>query len=40
MIHAFQTSILDEAERHPGDQVFQVNIQLFPLTDEKKRKAE
>jgi uncharacterized protein (TIGR02147 family) len=40
MIHAFQSSILDEAERHPGDQVFQVNVQLFPLTEEKKRKAE
>ncbi|RYZ48818.1 MAG: TIGR02147 family protein, partial [Proteobacteria bacterium] len=34
MIHAFQLQILDEAERsQDGDQVYQVNIQLFPFTE-------
>jgi uncharacterized protein (TIGR02147 family) len=33
MIHAFQLQLLDEAERAgAGDQVYQVNIQLFPFT--------
>lgn len=34
LIHAFQTQILDEAERSgAGDQVVQLNIQLFPFTE-------
>lgn len=34
MIHAFQLQILDEAERsQDGDQVYQMNIQLFPFTE-------
>ncbi len=34
MIHAFQTQLLDEAEKAgPGDQVFQINMQLFPFTE-------
>jgi uncharacterized protein (TIGR02147 family) len=34
MIHAFQLQLLDEAERASGkDQVYQVNIQLFPFTE-------
>lgn len=32
MIHAFQLQLLDEAERTSGDEVVQVNIQLFPFT--------
>ena len=35
MIHAFQLQLLDEAERgQGGDQIYQVNIQLFPFTTE------
>lgn len=35
MIHVFQLQLLDEAEKpSKADQVFQVNIQLFPFTDE------
>lgn len=34
MIHAFELQLLDEAERSGGgDQVFQINIQLFPFTE-------
>jgi len=34
MIHAFQLQLLDEAERAgPGDEIYQVNIQLFPFTE-------
>ncbi|MBC7659208.1 MAG: TIGR02147 family protein [Chitinophagaceae bacterium] len=34
MIHAFQLQLLDEAERcEASDQVYQVNIQLFPFTE-------
>ncbi|RYZ77611.1 MAG: TIGR02147 family protein [Proteobacteria bacterium] len=34
MIHAFQIQLLDEAERcEKSDQVYQVNIQLFPFTE-------
>lgn len=34
MIHAFQLQLLDTAEKAgSGDQVFQVNIQLFPFTE-------
>ncbi|RYZ83371.1 MAG: TIGR02147 family protein, partial [Proteobacteria bacterium] len=34
MIHAFQLQLLDEAERSgEGDQVYQINIQLFPFTE-------
>jgi uncharacterized protein (TIGR02147 family) len=35
MIHAFQLQLLDAADRSGGgDQVYQINIQLFPFTDE------
>lgn len=35
LIHAFQLQLLDEAEKAGvGDQVYQVNIQLFPFTGE------
>jgi uncharacterized protein (TIGR02147 family) len=34
MIHSFQLQLLDEAERAgSGDQVYQINIQLFPFTE-------
>lgn len=34
MIHAFQVQLLDEAERSGiGDQVYQINFQLFPFTE-------
>jgi len=34
MIHSFQLQLLDEAERAgTGDQVYQINIQLFPFTE-------
>lgn len=34
MIHNFQLQLLDEAERSgEGDQVYQINIQLFPFTN-------
>ena len=34
MIHAFQLQLLDEAERAgAGDEVIQINIQLFPFTE-------
>ncbi|MBC7531867.1 MAG: TIGR02147 family protein [Oligoflexus sp.] len=34
MIHTFQLQLLDEAERAgTGDQVYQINIQLFPFTE-------
>ncbi len=34
MIHAFQLQLLDEAEKATdGDEVYQVNIQLFPFTE-------
>lgn len=34
MIHAFQIQLLDEAERcEKSDQVYQINIQLFPFTE-------
>jgi uncharacterized protein (TIGR02147 family) len=34
LIHAFQLQLLDEAERSgTGDQIYQVNIQLFPFTE-------
>lgn len=34
MIHSFQLQLLDEAERSgSGDQVYQINIQLFPFTE-------
>lgn len=34
MIHTFQLQLLDEADRdEAGDQVYQVNIQLFPFTE-------
>ncbi len=34
MIHTFQLQLLDEADRAgSGDQVYQVNIQLFPFTE-------
>lgn len=32
LIGAFQTQLLREAEQHPGNEVMQVNIQLFPVT--------
>jgi uncharacterized protein (TIGR02147 family) len=39
LIHAFQIQLLDEAEKSPGDEVYQLNIQLFPFTgDDKKGK--
>jgi uncharacterized protein (TIGR02147 family) len=37
MIHAFQTQLLDAAEKSPGEQVYQINIQLFPFTGDGKR---
>ncbi len=34
MIHAFQLQLLDEAERAgPGEEIYQINIQLFPFTE-------
>lgn len=32
LLYAFQSSLLDEAEKHPGRQVFQLNMQLFPFS--------
>lgn len=37
MVHAFQLQLLDEAAKAgSGDQVYQINIQLFPFTDENE----
>lgn len=40
MIHTFQNSIMDEADKHAGEQIFQINLQFFPFTEQTKKKSE
>jgi uncharacterized protein (TIGR02147 family) len=39
-VNVFLTELLDEAERQPGDQIYQVNVQLFPFTLLKKSEGD